>query len=56
MKLRTKYSEVVSTLIRIFKDKKVDVEELITVLRFDAIEKNTIFSTDTAFNTITTET
>ena len=55
MKLRIKYSEVVSRLIRIFKDKKVNVEELITVLRFDDVEKNTIFSTDTAFNTLTTE-
>ena len=56
MKLRVKYSEVVRRLIHIFKDKKVDIEELITVLRFDDAEKNTIFSTDAAFNTITTET
>ena len=34
---------------------KVDIEELITILRFDDVEKNSFFSTDDVFNTIKTE-
>ena len=54
-KLRKSYSKVVRKLIHIFKEKKVDIEELITILRFDDAEKNSIFSTDEVFNTIRTE-
>ena len=55
VKLREKYSVVVGKLIHIFKKKKVDIEELITILRFDDVEKNTIFSTDAVFDTVKTE-
>ena len=55
MKLRMTYSKVVRKLIHIFKEKRVDIEELITVLRFDDVEKNSVFSTDDVFNTIRTE-
>ena len=55
IKLRRSYSKVVRKLIHIFKEKKVDIEELITILRFDDAEKNSIFSTDEVFNTIRTE-
>ena len=54
-KLRTTYSKVVMKIIHIFKEKKVDIEELITILRFDDVEKNSIFSTDDVFNAIRTE-
>ena len=54
-RLREKYSKVVRSLMHIFKDKKVDIEELITILRFDDVEKNSVFSTDDVFNTIRTE-
>ena len=55
MRLRQKYSKVIMRLIHIFKERKIDIEELITMLCFDDIENKSIFSTDTAFNTITTE-
>ena len=55
MRLRQKYSKVVRKLINIFKEKKVDIEELITILRFDDVEKHSIFSTDDVFNTVRTE-
>ena len=54
-RLREKYSKVVRNLMHIFKDKKVDIEELITILRFDDAEKNSVFSTDDVFNTVKTE-
>ena len=53
-RLRGKFSEVIATLLRIFKEKNVDIGELITTLCFDDAEKTTIFSTDAAFNTIRT--
>ena len=55
MKLRQKYSKVVRRLIHIFKEKKIDIEELITILCFDDVDKKSIFSTDAAFSTIRTE-
>ena len=55
MRLRQKYSKVIMKLIHIFKEKQIDIEELITMLCFDDAENNSIFSTDTAFSTITTE-
>ena len=55
MRLRQKYSKVVRKLINIFKEKKINIEELITILRFDDVEKNSIFSTDDVFNTVRTE-
>ena len=55
MRLRQKYSEVVRKLIHIFKEKKVDIEELITILCFDDVDKKSVFSTDAAFTTIRTE-
>ena len=42
-------------LIHIFEEKKVNIKKLITMLCFDDIDKNSIFSTDTALSTITTE-
>ena len=54
-RLRKAYSKVVIKLIHIFKEKKVNIEELITVLRFDDIEKKSVFSTDDVFSTIRTE-
>ena len=55
MRLRQKYSKVVRKLIHIFKENKVDIEELITILRFDDVEKKSVFSTDNVFNVIRTE-
>ena len=55
MRLRQKYSKVIMRLIRIFKEKQIDIEELITMLCFDDIDKKSIFSTDAAFSTIRTE-
>ena len=55
MKLQQKYSRVVRKLIHIFKEKKVDIEELITVLCFHHVDKKSVFSTDDAFSTIKTE-
>ena len=55
MKLRKAYSKVLMKLIHIFKEKKVDIEELITVLKFDDVDKKSVFSTDSAFATIKTE-
>ena len=54
-RLRQKYSKVVRRLIHIFKEKKVDIEELITILCFDDVDKKSVFSTDAAFNTIKTD-
>ena len=54
-KLRMKYSRVIKRLIQIFREKKVDIEELITILRFDDVEKNTVFSTDDVFDVVRTE-
>ena len=39
MRLRQKYSKVVRRLIHIFKEKKIDIEELITILCFDDVDK-----------------
>ena len=55
MRLRQQYSKVVRRLIHIFKQKKIDIEELITILSFDATDEKSIFSTDAAFSTIRTE-
>ena len=54
-KLRKTYSKVVRKLIHIFKEKKVDIEELITILSFDDVDNKSVFSTDAAFSTIRTE-
>ena len=54
-KLRKTYTQVVRKIIHIFKEKKIDIEEVITILRFDDVEKTSIFSTDSVFNTIKTE-
>ena len=56
MDLRRKYSKVIMTLIQIFKEKKIDIEDLITTLCFNEVDKTSVFSTDTAFSTIRTET
>ena len=53
--LQKTYSKVVRKLIHIFKEKKVNIEELITILSFNDVDKKTVFSTDTAFSTIKTE-
>ena len=52
MRLRQKYSNVIRKLIHVFKKNKVDN---ITILRFDDVEKNSVFSTDDVFNTVRTE-
>ena len=49
------YSQVVKKLIHIFKGKKVEIEELIAILRFDDVKKQSVFSTDDVFKTIRTE-
>ena len=54
-KLRKAYSKVVMKLIHIFKEEKVNIEELITILRFDDVEKKSVFSTDDVFSIIQTE-
>ena len=54
-RLQQKYSNVIKKLIHVFKENKVDIEELITILRFDDAEKKSIFSTDGVFNTVKTE-
>ena len=55
MKLQGKFSEVIKTLIQIFKEKKVDIEELIRTLRSNDVKEKSVFSTDTTFNAIRTE-
>ena len=55
MRLRQKYSKVIMRLIHIFEEKEVDIKKLITMLCFDDIDNNSIFSTDAAFSTIRTE-
>ena len=54
-KLRQQYIKVIMELIKIFEEKKLDIEKLITILSFDDVEKMSIFSTDTVFSTIKTE-
>ena len=54
-KLRLTYSKVVRKLICIFKDKKISIEELITILCFDDVDKTSVFSNDSVFSTIKTE-
>ena len=54
-KLQITYSKVVKKLMHIFKEKKVDIEELITILSFHDVDKKTVFSTDVVFSTIRTE-
>ena len=54
-KLRMTYSTVVKRLMHIFKEKKVDIEELITILSFDDVDNKSVFSTDAAFSMIRTE-
>ena len=54
-KLRMTYSTVIKRLIHIFKEKKIDIEELITILSFDDVDNKSIFSTDAAFSMIRTE-
>ena len=54
-KLRKTYSKVVRELIHIFKEKKIDIKELITILCFDDVDKTSVFSTDSVFSTIRAE-
>ena len=54
-KLKKTYLKVVKKLMHIFKEKKVDIEELITLLRFNDVDKKSVFSTDEVFTTIRTE-
>ena len=42
-------------LIHIFKEKKINIEELITILCFNDVDKKSVFSTDSVFSTIRTE-
>ena len=41
--------------MHIFKEKGIDIEELITILSFDDVHNTSVFSTDAAFATIRTE-
>ena len=50
IKLQMTYSKVVKKLIHVFKEKKVDIEELITILSFNDVENKSVFSTDAAFS------
>jgi len=54
-KLQQKYSKVVRKLMHIFKERKINIEELITVLSFNDVDKTSVFSTEDAFNKIKTE-
>lgn len=51
--LREKYRDAVGNIIEIFKKENVDIEKLITILRFD--DPKSVFSTDDVFSTITTD-
>ena len=51
-KLRKRYREVVRKIIHIFKEKKIDIDELMTILCFDDVKS--VFSTDDVFSKITT--
>ena len=55
LRLRMMYSKVIRKLIHIFKEKKIDIKELITILSFDDADKTSVFSTDSAFTKIKTE-
>ena len=55
LKLMQRYSKVIMRIIRIFQEKKVNIEELITALCFNDVERKTIFSSDVAFSVIRTE-
>ena len=55
MKLRIAYSKVLKKIMHIFKEEKVDIEELITILRFDDVSKTSVFFTDDVFSTVRTE-
>ena len=55
MNLRKAYSKVLKKIMDIFEEKEVNIEQLITILRFDDVNKNSIFSTDDVFNTVRTE-
>ena len=48
-KLQVKYAKLIMKLIDIFNNKKVDIENLITVLSFHVVDKNSVFSADAAF-------
>ena len=50
-RLRQKFSKVVKKLIDIFKEKKVNIEEIITILCFDDVNKKSIFSNFTMSKT-----
>ena len=54
-KLQKTYLKVVKKLMHIFKEKEVDIEELITLLRFNDVDKKSVFSTDEVFTAIRTE-
>ena len=53
--LQKSYEKVFQKLINVFKEKKINVEELIKFLRLHDEGKNTVFTTDDAFSTIKTE-
>ena len=55
IRIKQKYSKVIMRLIHIFQEKKIDIQEMITTLCFDDVEKTSVFSTDTAFSTTRTE-
>ena len=54
-KLQKTYLKVVKKLMQIFEEKKVDVEQLITLLRFNDVDKKSVFSTDEVYTSIRTE-
>ena len=54
MKLRQEHTKVIKNLIKIFKEKNFDIEELITILSFNDVDNKSVFSTDAAFTIIRT--
>ena len=53
--LQKEYLKVVKKLMQIFKKKKVDIKELITLLSFNDVDKKSVFSTDAVFRKIKTK-
>ena len=53
--LQKTYSMVVKKLMHIFKEKEIDIKELIAILSFNDVDNKSVFSTDAAFSTIQTK-
>ena len=53
--LQKQYLKVVKKLMQIFKTKKLNIKELITLLSFNDVDNKSVFSTDAAFCKIKTK-